>query len=208
MTVKAYPLTWPEGWPRCPSRQDGVHHFKVRGKDGYMQPITIERAQRKLHAELAAMRTQYVVMSSNMRVRRDGLMESTNSSPADPGVALYFTYKGRQMAMASDRFDTVAANLRSLGLAIEAIRQLERHGGGAMMDRAFAGFTALPPPPKPDRPWRDVLNYPNEWPVEKSAVDVRFRMLAKQFHSDRGGDNEKMKELNRAREEALKECQS
>jgi hypothetical protein len=50
------------------------------------------------------------------------------------------------MTMACDRFDNAAANMRSLGLAIEAMRQLERHGGGAMMEKAFSGFVALPPP--------------------------------------------------------------
>ena len=48
--------------------------------------------------------------------------------------------------MAMDRFTSVAGNLRSLTLAIEAMRQLNRHGGGTMMERAFAGFVAIAPP--------------------------------------------------------------
>ena len=51
--------------------------------------------------------------------------------------------------MACDRFDNAAANMRSLGLAIEAMRQLERHGVGTMMERAFTGFVALPAPESP-----------------------------------------------------------
>ena len=35
------------------------------------------------------------------------------------------------MVMATDAFSNIAANVRSLGLAIEALRQLERHGGSA-----------------------------------------------------------------------------
>ena len=48
--------------------------------------------------------------------------------------------------MACDCFGSAAANMRLPGLAIEAMRRLER-GGGAMMERAFSGFAALPPPP-------------------------------------------------------------
>jgi hypothetical protein len=46
-----------------------------------------------------------------------------------------FALKDRRLAMARDRFNTVAGNLRSLTLAIEAMRQLERHGGSTMMER-------------------------------------------------------------------------
>src|SRR5258707_9519042 len=129
MTARAYPLAWPDGWTRTANRLDGRHHFKRGGGSlgGPMREVTVTEAQKQLHDELAKMRAQYVVVSSNLHVRRDGLIGLANFTPSDPGVALYFTYKGRQMAMACDRFDTVAANLRSLGLAIEAIRQLDRH---------------------------------------------------------------------------------
>ena len=57
-----------------------------------------------------------------------------------------FALKDRRLAMARDRFNTVAGNLRSLTLAIEAMRQLERHSGSTMMERAFK---ALRPSPHP-----------------------------------------------------------
>jgi len=31
-------------------------------------------------------------------------------------------------------------------MAIEGLRQMERHGGAVMLERAFDGFAALPPP--------------------------------------------------------------
>jgi hypothetical protein len=65
----------------------------------------------------------------------------------DLGLAIYFVLNGRPLAMACDCFDIAAANMRLPGLAIEAMRRLERHGGGAMMERAFSGFAALPPAP-------------------------------------------------------------
>jgi hypothetical protein len=41
---------------------------------------------------------------------------------------------------------SVAENMRSLALAIEGMRQVERHGGGFMLERAFTCFLAIAPP--------------------------------------------------------------
>ena len=62
----------------------------------------------------------------------------------DPGLAIHFVLNCRSLAMVSDCFDGAAANMRLPGLAIDAMRQLERRGG-AMMERAFSGFAALLP---------------------------------------------------------------
>ncbi len=88
-----------------------------------------------------------IVVSWNYRHDQYGFPIETEFAPKDQGVAVYFTLNGRAMVMACDRYQRAAANLRSLGLALEAMRQLARHGGGVMMERAFAGFVALPPPP-------------------------------------------------------------
>jgi hypothetical protein len=43
------------------------------------------------------------------------------------------------MAMARDKYLSVAGNMRSLALVISAMRQMERHGGSYLMERAFTG---------------------------------------------------------------------
>jgi hypothetical protein len=53
------------------------------------------------------------------------------------------------MVMARDGFSSVAGNLRSLAMAIEGLRQLERHGGSLVLERAFEGFRAIAPPGSP-----------------------------------------------------------
>ena len=61
-------------------------------------------------------------------------------------MAIYFSLNGDSMVMARDAFMRGEENIRSLAMAVEALRQLERHGGGTMLKRAFSGFVALPPP--------------------------------------------------------------
>lgn len=215
--VEAYPLCWPEGWPRtAPHLRQRGDQFVTRSVEGTntwstARPITFARARRLLVDELARLKATGFVMSSNLQVRQDGEVRSGEGDRrvADPGIAIYFSYKGKPMVMASDRFATTAANVRSLGLAIEAMRQLERHGGGQMMERAFAGFTALPPPEGsvPRRPWWEVLGYSAD-PADRELlsppeVDARFKHLSKKRHPDAGGSTEAMAELNEAREAAM-----
>jgi DnaJ domain len=115
----------------------------------------------------------------------------------DPGAAVYFRRKKEQMVMAVDRFKTTAANLRSITLAISAMRTLERHGGAPMADRAFAGFVALP---APQSCWEVLGIKPGANPHE---IERAYRAHAVQRHPDRGGSNAAMAELNDARDKAL-----
>lgn len=219
--VEAFPLCWPEGWPRTVShlRQRG-DQFVTRSQEAGQtwstsRPITFSRARRLLVDELARLKATGFVMSSNLQVRNDGEVRSGEGERrvADPGIAIYFSYKGKPMVMASDRYATTAANVRSLGLAIEAMRQLERHGGGQMMERAFAGFTALPPPAGSvqKRPWWEVLRYsvdPEEREILSAPeVEARWRSMAKKAHPDQGGSDEAMAELNQAKEDAVAEIE-
>jgi hypothetical protein len=162
--------------------------------------VTLEVARRKLFAELDRLGVTGTVLSSNVPLRNDGAPRSDHARYRmdDPGVAIYFTLRGKPMAMACDRYDGPAANTRSLGLAIEAMRQLERHGGGTMMERAFTGFAALPPP----RSCWEILGVAPG--ASEDVIEQAFRSKAKAAHPDAGGSDSAMAELNRARDEARK----
>lgn len=215
MTATAYPLDWPPGWPRTRTRKTG-DQFKVRvpvpgASYTNSRNISIDKARRSLTDELDRLGASNVIISTNLILRADGFPRAdAERSSMDPGVAVYFNLKGKPMVMAQDTFSYVAANLRSLALAIEAMRSLERHGGGVMMERAFTGFTALPPGPpplRPKRPWWKVMGYSENAEdregLSDTEIQMRFKTLVKKRHPDAGGTTEDFQELEQARAEAL-----
>lgn len=208
----AYPLRWPEGWPKTPSdKRSRGYQFKRTGN--YLP--TFAHGREGLLAELDRLGARNIVISSSIDVRADGAprqgVDPDRFTLRDPGVAVYFYLNNRQMVMAQDAYDSPGVNLRSLTLAVEAMRALERHGGGTMMSKAFDGFAALPPPAnaRPKRPWWQVLGYPAD-PTERPylsvpEVEARFRAMAKKLHPDAGGDSAGMADLAAARDEAVAE---
>ncbi|HKH81702.1 MAG TPA: J domain-containing protein, partial [Methylovirgula sp.] len=195
MTATAYPLEWPEGWPRTlPDKRPNGSPFKT----------TLDRALEALLEELGRLKASGVVISSWLPLRADGFPRSdvARFRIEDPGVAVYFMRGGRQLFIARDAYWNVHDNLRSIGLAIEHLRGLERHGGAHLMERAFSGFVALPPPDKPKKTWCEVLGV--QAGAEPWLIEAAYKYLAEKLHPDAGGSKGLMAELNRARDEALK----
>ena len=163
--TQAYPLQWPEGWPRTnPYCREAGDKFKRGGSGGRSARPTIAATRTELANELELLGARHIVLSSNVELRLDGQPYSNRRAPEDPGIAVYFTLDGEPMVMAQDTYARVADNIRSLTLAISGMRQMQRHGGGTMLKRAFSGFSALPPPdpngvivPERQKAWNEVL---------------------------------------------------
>jgi hypothetical protein len=193
--ISAYPLTWPEGWPRTPTSKRESGRFKVK----------LDRARRELLEELRMLGATGVILSTAIPLRRDGQPYGSRvwRSGDDPGVAVYFTRGGKQQVIPCDTYTSPEANMRAVGLSVGAMRALDRYGVKGMLDRAFAGFAALPAPDRLD--WRAELGVPSGAAIGETEVEARYRRLAMAAHPDRGGSDARMARLTRAREAALRE---
>jgi hypothetical protein len=209
MNETRYPLCWPTGWKRTAGRtraQFGrVQASATPGGYSSKGRLSIDDSFRRIESEMErfGIDLQSVVVSTNLRTNLRGLPVGNAGEPGDPGVAVYWKQKGKPQCMAIDRYDRVADNLAAVAATLEALRAIERHGGGAILDRAFVGFAALP---AASRPWREVLNFTPSIPVTRDQVERQFRALATSRHPDKqSGSHDEMTELNVARAAALAE---
>lgn len=194
-----YPLQWPEGWKRTQSYQRKTATFSRQGK-----ALTVFDGVQRVLDELQRLGVHQddVIVSTNLQTRLDGLPRSNQARPGDPGVCVYWKpAKSPMRCMAVDRYDEVQDNLAAVAATLEAMRSIERHGGAAILDRAFTGFAALPAPVGGKRDWWTVLELQST--ASQAEIREAFNRLAREHHPDRGGSDERMAEIIRARDEAL-----
>ena len=167
--TEAYPLQWPVGRPRT----------KYPRSAAFDRQRSIDKSRRELFHELELLGAANPVLSTNLRLRLDGFPLSKQRQPDDQGVAVYFTYKKRQVCFACDRWDRIQDNIRAVCLTINAIRGIGRWGTGEMVDAAFTGFEALPPPSEGavGRPWHIVLGV--DAGASRLECESRYREKAK-----------------------------
>jgi hypothetical protein len=199
----AHPLAWPEGWPRTPPAEiaDGRRQFRRSTYTTATGPWwTFSAARDALLDELRLLGAEHVVISCNFPTDRYGLPVEGSRRPVDQGVAIYFVLNGKPKNMARDAYLRAEENMRSLTLAIQGFRMAERHGGAEMMERAFAGFTALPAP----KQWWEVLGVSHN--ARRDEIEGAWMSLARQWHPDKeGGSHSRMAEINAARDEGLRQ---
>lgn len=199
--IESYPLYWPEGRPRTPQ------HARERARFD----MSFSRARDEVTRQVELMTGKYswmvkeagLIISTNLPLRRDGLPLASAKAPNDPGVAVYFTYKKKQVCFACDRWVKIEDNMQAIAKTIDALRGIARWGTGDMMEAAFRGFAALPETVSV-RPWRDVIGVgPNE--NDLAVIRGHYRSRAFHLHPDRGGNDAAMAELNAAMRQAEQE---
>lgn len=194
MSIRGYPLQWPQGFPR----------YKLGRSSGAFRS-DFETALRNVRKSLEAFardsgkKINDPVLSSN--VDMNPLTVNSGTRPSDPGVAVWFTWDGLQVCIAVDRYSTPAANLQAIHHIIEARRVELRHGTLALVRATFTGFQSLPPPD--GKHWSDILQVGRN--ASRDAIETNYKRLARDRHPDAGGTSEQMAELNNARDTALRE---
>jgi len=205
-----YPLAWPEGWKRTLernrkfSRFDGSHF--VRARDDIMKHLRLMNAVDG-------------VITSDLPVKSNGMPYATGRAE-DPGIAVWWIQPkigspGSERVIACDVYRTPGENLRAIELTLGAMRGIDRWGASDLVERAFSGFTALPPgsgetinaqPVEVAIDWREYfdisasLETATDWDDLLTIVRGRHKRRALVEHPDHGGTREAFDKLNRALE--------
>jgi len=198
--IEAYPLCWPVGRKRTDRWSRENARFEM----------SFARARDEITRQVQLLRGRYsntdLVISTNIALRRDSLPLAAQRQPDDVGVAIYFTYKKRQMCFACDRWNKIEDNMQAIAKTIDALRGVARWGTGDMMEAAFTGFTALPTPETVSTHWRAVMCFHPDDAVNLETAQRRYRELSSSRHPDKsGGSHDAMAALNLAWEQAQEE---
>lgn len=190
--VDAYPLTWPQGFPRAERRLEGAFKTSLAGALANVEDSL------RLFAGDSGKKIESLVVSSNVTLGQQ--------RPADPGVAVWFVWDGIQVCIPVDRYAKVEANLQAIHHIIEARRTELRHGGLAIVRATFTGFRALPAPAS-SRPWREVLGL-QSGEIGPKVIESAYRRLRSQHHPDKGGNAEMFNAVQVAYDKAKQEMPS
>lgn len=188
-SLRSFPLYWPEGWSRTEAGKIKRAQFKDR---------SVFTARKELEYEVHRFGGRDLIISSNLELKLDGTPRSGQKQPVDRGVAIFFSRNGEPTALACDVYSTVEDNLWALVRTLEALRQIERDGSPALINRAFKGFAALPDPEK--KQWFEVLNVPAD--SDPSIVKSSYFALARKYHPDNleTGDDDQFRMVQQAYE--------
>ncbi len=192
MPYQSYPLSWPVSWARTNYR---------RGSD--FGRHSIAECVDEITRQLKLLGATDIVISTNLRVRQDGLPYSNQAQPGDTGVAVYFKLRKADRVLACDRWIRVEDNMWSIAKHIDALRGQQRWGVGSV-EQAFAGYAALPAAGQSSgESWWSVLDVA----ATASNDDVRaaYRAKVKAVHPDMpSGSREAFDRVQAAWEEVSK----
>lgn len=197
--TEATPLFWPYAYPRSVPPRDNNRAFRMKFSQDRNE--ILHRLER---------RGSRVFITSNLPLRRDGLPYADPPKIDDPGIAVWWIEKGKERVIACDRWHHISQNMRAINKTIEALAGLETWGASDVVERAFAGFTALPPgsSPEPAPP----IDWQAEFAIELEKlsaaglanaeilrmVELRFRARMMEQHPDKGGSTAIAADLNAA----------
>lgn len=211
MSIQAFPLCWPAGWPRASFRVGAGFNSKSVGGSGMASKrnLTIAEGADRVMAELGRMgiRDENIVISTNVRVTVAGMPRSADGNPGDPGAAVYWHKRGgKETVMAIDQYHRLADNLAAIAATLSAMRAIERHGGAKILERAFTGFEALPAPGQTSAlHWKDVLGHDIKNVEQLENAYARRRSEA---HPDKGGSTDAFHDVQIAYEQARREIRA
>jgi len=192
-------LDWPEAFERTPShkRKSYPGGFRVTRSVAFSNILDELRTWGGV--------TDVQLDSGAEHQKRNPNKPYANSSYDDPGVVVYFTKDGEQMAAACDRWDNPRDNAQDLYHYLHETRMQEQRGT-VTAQREYEKLRL----PSGDEdavvatpPAHDVLGVDRDSSV--GEIQDAFREKIKEAHSDQGGDDEWTQRLLKARDSLLED---
>jgi hypothetical protein len=175
-----------------------TYEYPCRGRQASRAPNTgsvslrYAGVKRNLEFQLDLMNASNVVLTTNIELRRDG-RPYANQRISDTGVAVYFTRKGCEQAIACDKWDSVRDNLHAVAKTIEALRGSDRwdRGDGRCSIPGFhdhPGISERRHSGPAKATWYEVLGVSADAPCE--VIDAAGKAMRRKTHPDAGGSAE------------------
>lgn len=190
-------LKWPLGWKRS----------QHRTQSRFSQSRSYSASAQEIRIEVKRLGGRDLAVTSNLRLRGDGLPYADQRRPDDPGVAIYFKLDGEPVVFACDAYVRPEDNLYAIAKTIEAKRGILRWGCATGV-REFTGYAALPETIQAGRaaydpPIREVLGVAADAQLDDVREAYRKWVLA--AHPDNGGDAERFVRIKATAERLIQE---
>lgn len=191
--ITAYPLVWPEGYNRSDRRIDSR----------FARGLTVSMATNNLEVELNLLKAKDPILSTNVPQKLGGGPRS-GINPDDPGVAVYFKRKDKNVVLACDKYKRVQDNIHAIERTIMSLRQIDRDGVSDFLERAFTGFTAIAENAGPSNAaWWVILEVSENCTLEEA--EKAWKKQCMEYHPDKGNDSGFIYAVNAAWDRAKKE---
>jgi hypothetical protein len=199
------PLCWPDSVPRTAPHLRGNPRFDERSLSAAAKFVRAEinRLNNRWHSH----EDESVIISSNLKLKQNGVPYSAQGEPADTGIAVYFTLRinrngkiiERPIVLSCDKWRKSADNLYAIGKDIEAQRSRARWGA-TNLEQSFRGYLAIPEKCGGLSWWVMLSVRPD---ASRDLIEAAYRMKAKRLHPDAGGSAEDFARLQEAFEQAM-----
>ena len=202
--ITRHPLCWPDNVARTAPGMRRWPQFTEKTINGAVRFVLSEI--NRLNGRTYDYADEDVIISTNLKMRLDGLPRGDQGEPADPGAAVYFKLLfrrgskefSRHCVLTCDRWVRVAWNLYAIGKDIEAQRARGRWGCTSV-EQAFQGYVAIPE--RCGGPaWWDILGVRPE--ASSDEIKDAFKRRALTEHPDKGGTQERWTRLQEAFDQA------
>lgn len=204
-SITRFPLCWPDNVARLAPNRRTWPRF---GDKSIAAATSLVLAEiNRLNGRAWDYSDESVVISTNLRLRQDGLPRGDQSEPTDTAAAVYFTLRfprngkwfERPCVLTCDKWTKVSWNLTAIGKDIEAQRARERWGC-TNLEQSFRGYLAIPE--RCGGPsWWELLKVPSAAGPE--VIQAAYKARAKTSHPDVGGNAEEWARLQEAYEQAM-----